>query len=440
MASHLPYREIKEIGQGGMAKVYKAEHEDSKTVVALKRPMPWDGCNDRLKREAKSLSSLSHPHVIEVLERGTDEDGDYWYAMPLAVGSLDQLWSAGSLGNDVDTLCNTLLHEVGSGIDALHQAGLIHRDLKPGNILAISDKSSASGIRWVVADLGLVRRPLGQTTHDLTGSAAYLGTLGYIAPEAIGDPHKATTASDIYGLGRILAHVLTGVTPVLNDPLLPMGAWRGVIRTFTHRDEGRRPQNVTDALEQAALLLAEPPPSDQASFRAALDAKGKRLTKVDPLWDVVADNLQDADFVLDAVVEIDENSVEKFAAARPEDAAAIAEAVAHHLLHSEWSDRSFDSANDHLDWILAAIRGLAQARRLDLFEDVAAPYVEAVAGWHRFAHNDRLAPWLRNLPEPEGAIMARVIRLTNVVDYFRKSFGNSYRQFSSPTLSGLLRP
>ncbi len=150
--------------------------------------MPWDGCNDRLRREADSLASIDHPHAIPVLDTGTDNAGQHWYAMPIAVGSLGKLWATGFLGSDPEALCRVILDEVCSGIGALHDEGLVHRDLQPGNVLALADRKTASGIRWVVADLGLVRRPLGQTTNNLTGSASVLGTLGYIAPEVHGDP------------------------------------------------------------------------------------------------------------------------------------------------------------------------------------------------------------------------------------------------------------
>lgn len=98
MANSLPYREIEEIGRGGMAAVYRAENIQTGTEAALKRPMPWDGCNDRLRREADSLSSIEHPHVMPVLDTGTDTDGNHWYA----VGSLDKLWAKGFLGTDAE--------------------------------------------------------------------------------------------------------------------------------------------------------------------------------------------------------------------------------------------------------------------------------------------------------------------------------------------------
>ena len=166
-----------------MAAVYRAENLETGREVALKRPMPWEGCNERLRREADSLASIGHAHVMPVIDTGTDSDGNHWYAMPIAVGSLDSLWTKGFLGTDAESLCRVLLDEAGGGIGAFHDAGLIHRDLKPGNVLALADRKSSSGIRWVVADLGLVRRRLGQTTQNLTGSASMVGTLGYIAPE-----------------------------------------------------------------------------------------------------------------------------------------------------------------------------------------------------------------------------------------------------------------
>lgn len=438
--SRLPYSEVTEIGRGGMAAVYEALHERTGERVALKRPMPWEGCDDRLRREADVLSKFDHPHIMQIIDHGTDDHDVHWYAMPVARGSLSTIWSPLADSRNTERVCRQILRQAGAGLDVLHEAGYVHRDVKPGNILAFADPSFSGDTRWVISDLGLVRRPPGETTNNPTGSASVLGTLGYIAPEVHGDPHDATAAADVYSLGRILAWMLTGETPVLTEPLLPQGRWRGVVREFTHRDPLRRPQTIARAIERADELLADLPISTQAEFIVAVRARNQVLTAQDPLWDVALENLSDHGFVIDDLVEVSEGSAFDFAQSRPNDAARAGEEMAQHLVRGDWGRRSFDFANRHLAWIQAILRGLLEVGREDLFEDVCAAYVEAVSTWNRFAHNDRLGRWLRRLPEPAGIAAARAIRQAGVRDFFSANFGDEYQDFASATLGATLRP
>ncbi len=129
-------------------------------------------------------------------------------------------------------------------------------------------------------------------------------------------------------------------------------------------------------------MLADLTLSSQAEFHAALDGKQHQLKPTDPLWETVRENLHDPDFVLDEVVEIDDASAEALATANAADAAQVAEAMANHLVRGDWGYRNYDTANDHLDWIAAVLRGLLTAGRFDLFEDVAVAYVESVDHWN----------------------------------------------------------
>lgn len=120
----------------------------------------------------------------------------------------------------------------------------------PNNVLGFPDQERGSGVRWVIADCGLARRPLGETTEGLTGSVSRLGTDGYMAPESFGDPHSVTESADVYSLGRILAFLLTGRRPTVTTPLLPDdGPWRPVVRRFTRPDPAERPRTADEALD-----------------------------------------------------------------------------------------------------------------------------------------------------------------------------------------------
>ena len=424
------------LGRGGGAVVYKALPLDGREPVALKRPLPFPQCDERLTREIDVLSSLSHRHVVPVYDFGVDDEDHSWYTMPLARGSLKKLWESGQLGDDLDAICTDVLEHICLGLGAMHDAGYLHRDVNPNNILALNDQSAPSGYRWVLADCGLARRPLGETTHALTGSASRLGTDGYIAPEGFGGPHEVTEAADIYSLGRVLGWLTTGETPVLTRPLLPEGPWRRVVRAFTHDDRIRRPQSMAEALIKAHQLRAELPTSEKAKFRIDLRDKGGALKTDDPLWDVVLEDLDDYAFMIDDVAAIKDQSVRKFAANRPEEAARLGERMARHLAEGDWGRRNFNDANRNLDWTLSVLKGLDDAGRHELIEDVGVTYCEAVSNWNRFGHNDELAPWLGGLHGPGGDAMARAIHESGETAFFRRL--SEGRRFANAALSGLL--
>lgn len=424
------------LGRGGGAIVYKALPPDGNEPVALKRPLPFPQCDERLEREISVLSVLRHPHVVPVYDSGVDEAGHPWYAMPLARGSLKKLWESGHLGDDCDPICADVLEQMCLGLGAMHDAGYLHRDVNPNNILALDDDSASNGYRWVVADCGLARRPLGETTHALTGSASRLGTEGYIAPEGFGSPHEVTEAADVYSLGRVLGWLTTGTTPVLTRPLLPEGPWRPVVRAMTHDDRLRRPQSMAEAITRSQQLRAELPRSEKAKFRTDLRDMGTSLKTDNPLWDVALEDLDDHAFMIDDVTTIKSQSVRKFASTRPEEGARLGERMARHLAEGDWGRRNFDEANRNLDWILSVLEGLDDAGRHDLIEDVGVAYCEAVSNWNRFRHNDALTRWLGHLRGQAGDAMGRAIHQSGKIEYFRRiTVGQT---FANAALSGLL--
>lgn len=424
------------LGRGGGAVVYRARPIGDSGFVALKRPLPFPLCDERLEREIDVLAKMSHDHVMPVLDHGVDDDGHPWYVMPLARGSLKKLWLSGQLGADVDAVCAEVLQHVCMGLGAMHDAGYLHRDVNPNNILAVDGPAEARAYRWVVADCGLVRRPLGETTQGLTGSVSRLGTDGYIAPEGFGQPHVVTEAADVYSLGRVLGWLTTGEDPVLTQPLLPDGPWRPVVRNFTFDSPLRRPQTMAEALTKAHELRAELPTSEKAKFRTDLREKGPSVKPDNTLWDLALDNLDDHAFMIDDVVAINDSSVRRFAAARPEGAARLGERMALHLAEGDWGRRNFDSANENLGWVLSVLEGLIDADRYDLLEDVGAVYCQAVSKWNRFRHDDVLTRWLTELRGRAGDAMARAIHQSGETDYFRRI--TEGQRFASAALVGLL--
>jgi serine/threonine-protein kinase len=180
------YRLESVLGSGGMGVVYEATQLSLERTVALKVIAPHLGADpafrERFRREAMLQAALDHPNVVTVYEAGESDDGLY-LAMRLVRGpSLKALVLDGGLeaGRAL-----ALLRQVGSALDAAHEAGLIHRDVKPQNIL-VDERDQA-----YLADFGLIKS---SAHRGLTGTGQYLGSLDYVSPEQIGgEPVSALT-------------------------------------------------------------------------------------------------------------------------------------------------------------------------------------------------------------------------------------------------------
>jgi serine/threonine protein kinase len=200
-----PFRLEEPLGEGAMGLVYRAVRETNGETVALKvlkRALSRDSIyRQRFLREAEVAKQVEHKHLVPVVEAGED-DGVHYIAMEYVEG--------GSLDDRIEATGPLTLREsvrigaeVASGLDALHREGLVHRDVKPSNIMLDSAGGAA------LTDFGLARGP---AFTVLTKPGQVMGTLDYIAPELIsGSP--ATPASDVYALGCVVYECLTGQAP-----------------------------------------------------------------------------------------------------------------------------------------------------------------------------------------------------------------------------------
>lgn len=192
------------LGQGGMGTVYEATQLSLDRVVALKllaAHLSDDiGFRTRFKREGQIQARLEHPHIVTVYEAGETEHG-LFIAMRLVRGrTLKDLINAREL--DVERTLK-ILEPVAEALDDAHGIGLIHRDIKPQNVLVGGRDHS------FLADFGLTK---GTTETSLTKTGAFVGTLDYISPEQI-NGERATAASDVYSLAGVLYECLTGAVP-----------------------------------------------------------------------------------------------------------------------------------------------------------------------------------------------------------------------------------
>src|SRR4026207_1810426 len=206
------YEILEQIGCGGMGVIYRATQRHSRRIVALKRVLSYradsHGALQRFRREAQAVASLDHPNILPIYEVSESEDGLPFFSMKFAEkGSLQE--NAASL-RDEPRKCVQLMAKVARAVEYAHSRGVLHRDIKPGNIL-LNDRGEP-----LVSDFGLAK--LLDGNNDLTRSLTTFGTAGFIAPEqAGGAASDFTPAADVYSLGAVLFTVLAGRPPFLGS-------------------------------------------------------------------------------------------------------------------------------------------------------------------------------------------------------------------------------
>ncbi|MCO6453800.1 MAG: protein kinase [Pirellulaceae bacterium] len=208
------YQLLEELGRGGMGIVYRARQIHLDRVVALKTIRAGALADpeqlDRFRAEAAVAARLDHPAIVPVFAVG-EVDGRPFYAMPLVNGrSLAQLLADGPLA---PRQAAELLLQVADAVSHAHRQGVIHRDLKPGNILLVEQPAGAAGPRFVarVTDFGLAK--LVQGDNQLTCTGQLLGTPSYMAPEQASASRDVGEAADIYALGATLYSAVAGRPP-----------------------------------------------------------------------------------------------------------------------------------------------------------------------------------------------------------------------------------
>ncbi len=287
------YRLIAKLGEGGMAEVYKAYQPRLEREVALKFIRPELAADaefrGRFEHEAQAIARLSHPNIVHVYDFG--EEGTRYYLVMEYVpgqtlkGRLESLRAAGKT-MDWDEACR-IINQIAAALDYAHQQGIIHRDVKPANIMLTPDG------RALLNDFGIAKM-LG-TSQALTQTGGTIGTPAYMSPEQIrGDKEQLGPTSDLYSLGIVLYEMLTGRVPFVADtplavlykhlhdpiplprtlaPTLPEATERVLLKALAKDPTDRYPdgQSLTQAL--------------QASFSTpTLPLPTPRRTRTRPVW------------------------------------------------------------------------------------------------------------------------------------------------------------
>jgi serine/threonine-protein kinase len=240
------YRVEAELGHGGMAHVFRACRVADGAPVAVKVLRPELAMAlgpDRFRREIGVLRTLSHPHILPLLEAG--ESGPHvYFTMPCATGESlrKRLDREGRLSVDQ---AQEVAEQIGSALDYAHARGVLHRDIKPENIL------SHDG-RWVLCDFGVARAIEAATSERLSPSGIVVGTPTYMSPEQGAADQKLDGRADLYALGCVLYEILAGGPPFTGatpQAIMARHAKEHVPRLTVTRPDV--PAHVEAALERA---------------------------------------------------------------------------------------------------------------------------------------------------------------------------------------------
>jgi tetratricopeptide (TPR) repeat protein/tRNA A-37 threonylcarbamoyl transferase component Bud32/TolB-like protein len=219
------YRVVRFIARGGMGEVYEVEDLELRERVALKTVRPEAARDatavERFKREIQLARKVTHPNVCRIFDvshHREGEEGVIFLTMELLPGETlsQRLHRGGPLGTE-EAL--PIVRQIAEALHAAHQAGVIHRDLKPGNVMLVESRGAT---RAVVTDFGLARLETAEgagAALTLTAAAAIVGTPAYLAPEQV-EEGEITPAVDVYALGIVLYEMLTGTVPFLGDTVL----------------------------------------------------------------------------------------------------------------------------------------------------------------------------------------------------------------------------
>lgn len=263
------YKIVELLGQGGMATVYLGHQATVDRKVAIKVLPPHPGLDgqfiERFQLEARTIARLQHPHILPIYDYGTENDILYLVMAYINGGSVENLVEDGPVAV---TVTNKILREIADAVDYAHRQGIVHRDIKPGNILMDSEGHA------LLADFGIAK--LMESSANMTGTGV-VGTPAYMSPEqAQGMPLDGR--SDVYSLGVVVYQMLTGTVP-FDAPSL-MQIMLKVMQEPAPDLQTVAPWLPAELAEVMAIVLAKEPEDRYGTAREFADAFSAALGNV----------------------------------------------------------------------------------------------------------------------------------------------------------------
>ena len=277
----------KKLGEGGMGVVYRASHAMLRRPTAIKLLLPERAGKDalaRFEREVQRTAMLTHPNTVTVFDYGRTSDGVFYYAMELLEGAtLDEVVEVD--GPQPEERVIHLLQQAAASLAEAHDAGLIHRDVKPGNILVV-DRGGISDLVKVV-DFGLVK-DVGFRARDgalsepaLSMADTITGTPLYIAPETLRAPETVDGRTDLYALGAVGYWLLTGTHVFSGNSIVEVCAHH--LHSIPDPPSKRLGAPVASDLEAILLACLEKRPEDRPATAHVLRARLRACAAAE-LW------------------------------------------------------------------------------------------------------------------------------------------------------------
>ena len=266
------YRLGRLIGEGGMGAVYEAEHEGLRAKVAVKLLSEHGSLDQksvaRFRREARAMGAIRHENVVSVMDTGTDEDGIPFLVMELLEGEslAAMLRRERSLSPGLSCWISS---QILAGLGAAHQQGVVHRDLKPGNIFIARQSDGTHKVK--ILDFGISKLGGDSATLNVTAEGALVGTPNFMAPEQITGEAPLDARVDIYAVGVLLYRMVTGRLPYVGKT--PDELYRKVLAgqvTPPRRRNPDLPPELEAVILKAMALDRNARYQDAAGFRAAL--------------------------------------------------------------------------------------------------------------------------------------------------------------------------
>jgi len=337
------YRDVQEIGRGGFACVFRCARDSDGQQFAKKR-LAADAdvaTKDRFRREVRMLAKLDHPNIVNVVATHLDDE-PLWFTMPLYSSSLeDRLPALRGRAVRIHKIFSAIL----DAVEYAHNEGVIHRDLKPGNVLMNTDDDI------VVSDFGL-GRILDSASTRLTSTGAGMGTFLYMAPEQHSDSKTADKRSDIFSLGRILYELMGGQLGAgVQDTSRMEPAIALIVDRCTKVDPTARFQSIARLKKAWRLAIGLEDAGTDSERLAELTAKLAATPDLDEnaaleIFEILSRHADDSDLLHNTIIALPSRAIAVFVEQEPSRGREMLKRFIDHIERQSWPFTYTDKIGD----------------------------------------------------------------------------------------------